>query len=483
MHSNAPHSFDVRADLTAELKRLPLLQRSGLLDNPADRAFDRLTEFACRLLHTSPALITFFEADQEFLKSSHGLPKSKTTPLFLARIHELCRHVVTTNHPLIISEARFRAVQQATPDGFMIFESVRNDDGAIENFRWLYTNPAGERILGRSHAALIGKQLLVEMPGNRTTGLFDANVQVVESGNVWQHEFAYFYEGLHHWFRATAAKADDGFAVAITDITAEREAAEVLRRSEAELRRLNETLELRVKERTKELEERNRGLDQFAYVASHDLKAPLRAIANLASWIMEDAHDLLPLPSQDHLRKLRGRVVHMEKLLDDLLAYSRADRQRSTPESVDIGALVYSITDMIAPPEFTIVVTNPMPTAIVERVPLEATLRSLIGNAIKHHYHPHHGRVEVAAREIDGALEFTIIDNGPGIAAQFHDRIFAMFQTLQPRDKVEGSGMGLAIVKKMVESRGGTVTVSSREGAGAIFRFTWPKSGGEQVCR
>jgi len=97
----------------------------------------------------------------------------------------------------------------------------------------------------------------------------------------------------------------------------------------------------------------------------------------------------LPLPSQSHLRKLRGRVACMEKLLDDLLAYSRADRQRSAQELVDIGALVYSITDIIAPPEFTIVVADPMPTAIVERAPLEATLRDLIGNAIKHH---HHGR-------------------------------------------------------------------------------------------
>src|SRR5690606_23121769 len=136
---------------------------------------------------------------------------------------------------------------------------------------------------------------------------------------------------------------------AFTDITAHKQAEAALRRSEIELRRLNETLEIRVAERTHELQARNRELDQFAYVASHDLKAPLRAIDNLAGWLLEDVYHLLPAPSQEHLQKLRGRVMRMEKLLDDLLAYSRAGRLREKPEMVDIGGLVRSITDLILP--------------------------------------------------------------------------------------------------------------------------------------
>jgi PAS domain S-box-containing protein len=392
---------------------------------------------------------------------------------FIAVIEDICNRKAA-EEALRASEARFRAVQQTTPDGFMIFDSLRGADGLIEDFRWVYTNPAGERLLNRTHEDLLGKQLLIEMPGNRAEGLFDAYVEVVESGNGWQREFAYTHEGLDHWFRSTAAKAGDGFAVAFTDITAQKEAETILRQSEAQLRRFAETLEIRVAERTAELEARNHDLDQFTYVASHDLKAPLRGIDNLASWILEDAYQFLPKASQGHLQKLRGRIVRMEQLLDDLLTYSRADQWRSAPEWVDLAALVASIGEMIAPPEFAVIIA-PMPTAFVERVPLETTLRNLIGNAIKHHDRPKQGRVVVSVHEVPAMLEFTVSDNGPGIDPQFHERIFGMFQTLRPRDQVEGSGIGLTIIKKLIESRGGNIVVESQLGAGATFRFSWPK--------
>lgn len=113
----------------------------------------------------------------------------------------------------------FRDVQEVSPDGFMAFESVRNHEGQIVDFRWLYTNPAGEHYAGRSHSDLLGKYLLEEMPGNRTEGLFDAYVQVVETGHPWQREFPYYHEKLAHWFRSKAVRTGDGFAVTFTDIT------------------------------------------------------------------------------------------------------------------------------------------------------------------------------------------------------------------------------------------------------------------------
>jgi PAS domain S-box-containing protein len=248
------------------------------------------------------------------------------------------------------------------------------------------------------------------------------------------------------------------------------------RATEAQLRQLNETLEERVTERTSELERSNRELDRFAYVASHDLKAPLRAIENLAFWIEEDAYNQLPEASRTHLHKLRSRVRRMERLLEDLLSYSRAGRVLHEPEEVDTGALARSVFDLLAPPPgFTLLLSDPMPIIYTQRVPLETVLRNLVGNAIKHH-HREEGIIEIAVLDAGEQVEFSIRDDGPGIAPHYHGRVFEMFQTLQPRDHVEGSGMGLAIVKKLVESFGGTIRLHSVEGAGATFCFTWPKS-------
>jgi signal transduction histidine kinase len=244
---------------------------------------------------------------------------------------------------------------------------------------------------------------------------------------------------------------------------------------EVELRQLNETLEDRVAARTAELERSNRELDRFAYVASHDLKAPLRAIDNLANWIAADAAAILPEPSQEHLAKLRGRVRRMERLLDDLLTYSRAGRIQHQPERIETAALVRNTFELLAPPpDFMLIVAEPMPTFVTQRVPLETVLRNLIGNAIKHHTR-HDGTVSVSAVADGDWLEFTVADDGPGVAPEYHERIFDMFQTLLPRDQIEGSGMGLAIVKKTVESVGGRVTLDSMPEQGARFSFTWPR--------
>jgi signal transduction histidine kinase len=171
----------------------------------------------------------------------------------------------------------------------------------------------------------------------------------------------------------------------------------------------------------------------------------------------------------------------MEKLLDDLLAYSRAGRHLHEPEWVDTAALARDVGFILAPPlGFTLQIQSPMPRLFAERVPLETVLRNLIGNAIKHHTQPTTGRVTISTQERADAegrewVEFTVADNGPGIAPEHHERIFQIFQSLKPRDIVEGSGMGLAVVKKTVENQGGRIEVISDGLQGTAFCFTWPK--------
>jgi two-component system CheB/CheR fusion protein len=257
--------------------------------------------------------------------------------------------------------------------------------------------------------------------------------------------------------------------LAIEDITSRKTA-------EKQLHTLNQSLAQTVAARTAELTRRNRELDQFVYVASHDLRAPLRAMTHLINWLTEELAGAPTPKAQEYLSKLQRRVQRLELLLTDLAIYARAEDRFQPPERVDTALLVRNLAEVLdAPPGFRIVADSALPTLITERIPLETILRNLVANAIKHHDHPSTGQVLVAAQVVDAWVEFQVTDNGPGIAPATHEHIFHLFQRLHPRDEVEGSGLGLAVVKKTVESRGGRITVESRVGQGATFRFTWPK--------
>ncbi len=237
----------------------------------------------------------------------------------------------------------------------------------------------------------------------------------------------------------------------------------------------------KIQRRQEELERSNRDLDQFAYVASHDLKAPLRAIATLAGWIEEDLRDQLTGDSKEQMRLLRSRVARMDALIEGVLHYSRVGRMESEGEEVDVGELLKEVIELQAPPPgFAVVVEPGMPTITTKRLRLGQVFSNLINNAIKYH-HRGEGRIDVRAERRDGCYQFTVEDDGPGIAPEHHDRVFVMFQTLQPRDQFESTGLGLALVKKLVEEEGGKITLESEAGRGARFRFTWPiATSGEQ---
>ncbi|MEP0859131.1 PAS domain S-box protein [Trichocoleus sp. DQ-U1] len=223
---------------------------------------------------------------------------------------------------------------------------------------------------------------------------------------------------------------------------------------------------------TQALERSNRDLDQFAYIASHDLKAPLRAIATLSEWIEEDLADKLTEDSREHLNLLRGRVHRMEALINGILQYSRAGRVQQQIEAVNVSSLLSEVIELLdPPPEVAIVVPN-MPTLQTERVPLQQVFMNLIGNAIKY-ANRSDVCIQVSVRELGTYYEFSVADNGQGIEPKYHQKIWGIFQRLEARDKVEGTGIGLSVVKKIVESRGGRVWVESAAGAGATFRFTW----------
>jgi GAF domain-containing protein/CheY-like chemotaxis protein/two-component sensor histidine kinase len=225
-----------------------------------------------------------------------------------------------------------------------------------------------------------------------------------------------------------------------------------------------------------QLDKSNKDLDQFAYVASHDLKAPLRGIANLSQWLEEDLADVITPDAKQQLDLMRNRVHRMEGLINGILDYSRAGRVRTKPESVPVDKLLVEVIELSSAPAGARVEVAPgMPRLETERVPLQQVFMNLVNNGLKHAKKAD-PRLTVSVKDAGDMYEFSVSDDGPGIAPEYHERIWGIFQTLEPRDTVEGTGVGLSVVKKIVESKGGRVRVDSKEGAGATFSFTWPKA-------
>lgn len=237
--------------------------------------------------------------------------------------------------------------------------------------------------------------------------------------------------------------------------------------------------EERMAEYYRYLEKANKELDKFAYVVSHDLKAPLRAIANLSTWIEEDIGDKFTQESKEHFKILKGRVVRMEGLINGILDYSRADRVKSPNEKVDVAELLKETIDLVTlESEVHFTLPDKLPVLMTERMKLDQVFSNLISNAIKHN-DKDKTEIKITCEELNDEYLFGIEDNGPGIDPQYHEKVFVIFQTLQARDSFESTGVGLAIVKKIVDEIGGKIWIESEPGKFARFMFRWPKISNE----
>jgi signal transduction histidine kinase len=249
------------------------------------------------------------------------------------------------------------------------------------------------------------------------------------------------------------------------NIDERKKSAQLLEQHQRELEKSNQRLE-----------QTNKELETFAYVASHDLKSPLRGIAQLSNWIDEDLAEKEFAEVGKHTQMLRNRIQRMEKLLDDMLVFYRAGKIDGNITRIDLAHMAKELFEIQnTKAGLHLELGDNLPVFDSLSTPFEQILRNLFSNAIKHH-DLDEGVIRIEGRRLNNDFyEISVSDDGPGIPTQFQERVFGMFQTLRPRDELEGSGMGLALIRKIVETYRGKISVHS-DGRGCRFTFTWPQT-------
>ncbi len=226
----------------------------------------------------------------------------------------------------------------------------------------------------------------------------------------------------------------------------------------------------------RQLESSNEELKEFAHIVSHDLKAPLRGISMLVSWLGNNSSLKPGEKAGRYIKLLRLRVEQMHNLIDDILEYSQVGFVKKKRTSVNVAKLVGDIVDCLAPPEgISISIEGQLPVINCDKTRLRQVFQNLLSNAIKYMDKPY-GKIRIGCVEEDGFWKFSVADNGPGIDPKYAGKIFKMFQTLAPKNKSSSTGLGLSIVRKIVELYGGRVWVESVPGRASTFFFTLPKN-------
>jgi len=324
-------------------------------------------------------------------------------------------------------------------------------------------NDAAAELVGRGKTELIGKHQRILHPSEEIEGEFSTTFEQHLGGKEGQA-------------LETQIITKNG---EIRDVSIKANSLEVKGRKLIQGIFRDITEQKRAKERQDELLEEiesiNKELKDFAYIISHDLKAPLRGIRTLTDWISADYAGKLGEQGKEQMDLLSGRVDRMRNLIDGVLQYSRVGRVKEEKTKVNLNELVPEIIDLLAPPEnIKITVENELPVVVCEQTRIIQVFQNLLSNAVKYIDKPD-GQIKVGCVGEDGFWKFSVADNGPGIEEKHFEKIFQMFQTLSPRDEYESTGVGLTVVKKIAEMYGGRIWVESKMGEGSTFFFTLPK--------
>lgn len=377
---------------------------------------------------------------------------SSSTNYYIVLIRDLSNEV-KIEKALESSEALLDTAVNASSTGFAIINL---------NLEFIELNKSICTWLGFDRNDLIGESFKKIMSENGSLIIHDMIKNMLKRKQSSIHVESQFLnkEGVYIWGLLTAALVIDkkdvisNIVIHIVDIQKEKELLQNLI------------------QQNKALEKSNADLEQFAYIASHDLKSPLNAIQQLAGWIEEDCEKVLPAESKEHLSLMIGRSNRMIRLLDDLLNYSRVSRYEYKYEPLELKHLVSDQFSLIDKPKgFSCISSNSY--LLIPRVPFEIIIRNILSNAVKHH-DKDKGLIEIKFNKTEKNQIITVTDDGPGIPPEMHNKVLEMFQTLKPRDDVEGSGMGLALAKRIINHYNGDLSIESDGVRGTSFIIRWP---------
>lgn len=367
------------------------------------------------------------------------------------------------------SEEKYRDIVENVGDWVWEFDA---------NGQYTYSSPVVKQVLGYEPAEVIGKSPADLMPA-------------VEAKVAIKKYLKYRVAKMPFKAMVTALTHKDGHPVILETsgqpVLDERGALvsyrgvgrDITKRRQAEvaLQGAHEELERRVRERTAQLDATNKELKDFAYIVSHDLKAPLRAISQLTGWIATDYADRLDPAGKEMMALILKRVQRMDGFIEGILSYSRIGGTGEKKRRLELNQIVREAIDNLARlNNVTVTIVDDLPVVNQDPIPMGQIFQNLIGNAIKYMDKPE-GVVRVSCKSRGDYWEFSISDNGPGIDPKYHEKIFQIFQTLAPRDDIESTGIGLTLVKKAIEINGGSIRVESVVGAGSNFIFTLPRGG------
>jgi PAS domain S-box-containing protein len=396
---------------------------------------------------------------QNTLTNEQLLSEMKSLRAHMAGLERLDGEHERVEQALIKTLQEWEATFNATRDSIMLVDKDFTIVQANHSTSRFFGKPLG-KILGQTtHSLIFG----TEMPPKHSP--------LVMAKQTNKHEEAELYIPQKDVWVALSADPiidDEGtpafFVHIIRDITYRKKTEQTLAKLNADLHKT-----------VLELKNSNRELRSFAHVIAHDLKSPLRGIGSIADRLIRKYNETLDDEGKDQLRLLIIRVKRMSEFIDGILKYSEIGHVVEEQQKVDINTLVTEIVSEIAVPDnFEIIVEQNLPTIRCERLRLKQVLQNLISNAVKYTDKPK-GRIRIGCTDENEFWKFSVADNGCGIKEQYFEKIFEIFQTLASRDKTESTGIGLTIVKKIVELFGGKVWVTSTLGEGSTFCFTTPK--------
>ncbi len=437
------------------------------------RQIDDLQQVERRLLSQERQELYNFQSSVQSLQQLATIAGLMSTWGALFLFWSLERELKEREQRIEVGENTLEALNNDVVDAIVLIDSADN----IEK-----VNPAAQEVFGYNMQQLLGSPLLQLLipPAEMLHPLPDLKTWLADLpklGRVWQTQ-AYHRDG--HQFPIELSLSEiphkQQWIAIVRDVSAQKQLLQQLQEHLQSLKHLN----LSLFTVNASLEHRNQELAQFAHVAAHDLKTPVRGISTLTEWIEEEVKHHYPSPQLQHyLQLLRQRIYRIDGFIDGLWEFASLGQTPVPLETVDVPELLQQMLQACSiPPSFEIVLEIERVSMTTCKRHLCKVIKELIQNAIKHHDRDR-GKLVVAVKDVEGQLHFTFADDGPGIPPEFHQRVFRLFETVEPRDACENVGVGLTIAKKIIELCNGKIWLENiPSGRGLAVRFILPQHSG-----